>query len=196
MPQYIIIEGPIGSGKTYLVNQLKEKLRNYENIAFIPEYIETETGEEMLNLYLDRKINSSMFQFYILGYWDAMLNINKNKEMIIMERGPESGQCFIENIQLKEKVNEMANLIYQKYNFTKLGNFILDYPIDIEDIYQLIINSNKSQTDIRIYLNIPIIVTQCRIVKRKRRGEENYNTEYLTKVKDKLEMMCFNKTLK
>ena len=176
--RYIIIEGGIGAGKTTL-------LRNLERIfpgKYIYEYIETETGKEMLANYLKGKLSASAFQYYIANYWLNELDKNKNQPMIIMERGPLAGLAFCEikdfgTIQCYNAFVSYLKLIRKKFNIINLRFKVINDPINIREVEDLIKSSNDNLV---IFISASVDVLKERVLLRNRDGEATaYNNNFL-----------------
>ena len=93
-PHLIIIDGPVGAGKSSVINELTNRL----NALVIPEYIDDSDGVEKLNEYLnDKEHKAYEFQDYILDHYinyvqnESFIDRLNDVEYIIMERNPIEG---------------------------------------------------------------------------------------------------------
>lgn len=183
--RYIIIEGGIGAGKTTLLHSLERIFpANY-----IYEYIETQTGKEMLTNYLKGKLSASAFQYYIANYWLNELDKNKNQPMIIMERGPLAGLAFCEikdfgTIQCYNSFVSYLKLIMKKFNIINLRFKVINDPINIREVEDLIKSSNDNLV---IFISASADVLKERVLLRNRDGEATaYNNNFLMDNANKL----------
>ena len=155
IPTIVVLEGNIGAGKTTLLTFCK-----------IDAYVVLESVEEMLhpvNL-LELAYTNPFLSCIMKIMKQQMLNIlkNKNKSVILMERGIYSCEMFINvayihgNILLKERdllLLELKNVIHDLQIPPIPAGFI--------------------------YLDTPIVQCVENIHKRKRRGEEKLDRDYL-----------------
>ena len=183
--RYIIIEGGIGAGKTTLLHNLERIFPG----NYIYEYIETQTGKEMLANYLKGKLSASAFQYYIANYWLNELDKNKNQPMIIMERGPLAGLAFCEvkdfgTIQCYNSFVSYLKLIMKKFNIINIRFKVINDPINIREVEDLIKSTNDNLV---IFISASADVLKERVVLRNRDGEVTaYNNNFLMDNANKL----------
>lgn len=183
--RYIIIEGGIGAGKTTLLHNLERIFPG----NYIYEYIETQTGKEMLANYLKGKLSASAFQYYIANYWLNELDKIKNQPMIIMERGPLAGLAFCEvkdfgTIQCYNSFVSYLKLIMKKFNIINIRFKVINDPINIREVEDLIKSTNDNLV---IFISASADVLKERVVLRNRDGEATaYNNNFLMDNANKL----------
>ena len=176
--RYIIIEGGIGAGKTTLLHALERIFPG----CFIYEYIESETGKEMLSNYLKGKLSPSSFQYYIANYWLNELEKNKNNQLIFMERGPLAGLAFCERKDFgsEDCYNSFVSylkLIMKKFNIVNLRFKVINDPIDIREVETLIKTSNENLV---LFISTSADILKERVLLRNRDGEASaYNNNFL-----------------
>lgn len=170
--QFISIEGNIGSGKSTIVNLLKEKFSNNSEIIFLEEPIyewnditDLEGTTILTKFYEDQK--SYSFAFQMMAYI-SRLNMIKNiiKEnkykIIITERCLNTDRyVFAKMLYDFKNINEIEYNIYLKW----FNSFLDIYPEN---------TLNKI-----IYLKTSPEVCYFRVNKRNRTGENNISLEYL-----------------
>lgn len=194
---YILsITGPIGSGKSTLIKNLKQHLSKTYKVITIPEYIDGDPifGLEMLKRFINGNISSLTFQSYILDYYNNILK-DISSEIVLIEKLPyDSVYCFgsvaVKNKQLTQQEFDVLvdklkilkvdlptyNLNLKVLNTDSLNN-ILNKSINIvnEDL-------SKGITKRAIYLKCNLEVCKKRIMLRNRSGEDNYSSEYLQQI--------------
>ena len=181
MTRYIILEGPIGTGKSYLLTKLS---KYYDKATFIGEYIEEEAGKQEFAAFREGRISTSDFQYYILNYWKRKLEFNE-PGTYFLERGPLAGLAFCDSSSMKNY-----------YNFEKE---ILDFMKNINMLHFTVIriNSGKGLSDylnvidttpgnIVLFLERPAEECMNNIAKRGRYGEGTYTTEFIRSNSEKL----------
>ena len=165
----ISIDGNIGSGKSTLVADLKERLGNDKNICFLQEPIDLwntirdENDVTILENYYKDQVKYA-FTFQMMAYISrlSMLKreINKNKyDIIITERSTNTDRyVFAKMLYDEKKIDKIQYEIYLKW----FDEFISEIP-QIEVIY------------IRTFPH----VAHERVKKRAREGESVIELEYL-----------------
>ena len=86
VPRVIVLNGPVGVGKTTILNELKAHL---PNCYIVSEYIDVlDNAETKLKDYLEGSITAVDFQDYILDYYESIANQLKdsNYNYILVER--------------------------------------------------------------------------------------------------------------
>jgi deoxyadenosine/deoxycytidine kinase len=173
----VSIEGNIGSGKSTIINYLKNYQKNNSNIVFVDEPV-----SEWLNIKIDNKNalelfyenqKENSFWFQILAYITRLRNLLE----------------VIENNQNKIIICERS-IYTDKYVFAKMlyeSGFIKE----IEwKTYSYWFDTFKSKTSLDLIIYVNTEPTECynRIIKRNRQEEINkISKEYLT--------LCHNKHL-
>ena len=91
MPKVICLHGPVGCGKTTLLNQLKQYL---PNTYIVPEYIDAlDDAKTKLQQYLDGTYSAFKFQNYILDYFEQIADSLEHStyDYVFVERCPVEG---------------------------------------------------------------------------------------------------------
>ena len=99
-PRVICLSGPVGCGKTTLLNQLKDDL---PNSYIVPEYIDAlDDAKTRLQLYLDGYYPAFMFQNYILDYFESVTKTlqDSSYDYVFVERCPVEGILFFAKLDL------------------------------------------------------------------------------------------------
>jgi deoxyadenosine/deoxycytidine kinase len=170
--QVISIEGNIGSGKSTIINILKEKFLNNPEIVFLQEPvlewndIKDKNGINILTKFYEEQEKYS-FAFQMMAYI-SRLNIIKNiiKEnkykIIITERCLNTDRyVFAKMLYDSGKLNEIEYKIYLNW----FDSFLDIFP-------------EKTQNKI-IYLKTSPNICFERVNRRNREGESNISLEYL-----------------
>lgn len=165
----IVIDGNIGSGKTTLIEILKEKYKNDANIIFLREPVDEwedikdEHGETMLQkFYADQP--KYAFSFQMMAYISRLAllieTMNKHPDAIIIsERSLHTDKHVFAKMLYETKVMEEVNYkIYCKW-FSKF--------------------SEKCLVDKWVYLHADPSVCCERVAKRSRKGEDVIPLDYL-----------------
>ena len=100
MPKVIALNGPVGVGKTTLLNEFKTYLHN---CYIVPEYIDVlNDAETNLSNYLNGLMPAFDFQNYILDYFETVANQLKNSsyDYIFVERTPVEGILYFAKLDL------------------------------------------------------------------------------------------------
>lgn len=169
MVKIISIEGNIGSGKSTLINQLKNKF-NFNFVIYLPEpvdlwnEIKDSSGVTILEKYYKDKLRYS-FSFQMMAYITRLSQI-KN----CIENSPD------ETIIITERC-----LYTDRYVFAKML-YDTGFIEEIEyTIYIRWFDEFKKYTEITniIYIQTTPQVCVERIHKRNRKGEENIPLDYL-----------------
>ena len=185
--RYIIIEGGIGAGKTTLLNILQQ--RYYPDSRFIYEYIEEDTGKKMLKNFLERKITSITFQYYIANYWLNKLKENSSSNLTFLERGPLAGIAFCKenDFNSKQYYNDFISFlkfIMIENEITKLKFICINSNESINNVLNII---NSTNDNLVLFIAASSKLLRERVIKRGREGEvEGYNTEFLIENANKL----------
>ena len=189
-PRVIVLNGPVGVGKTTLLNELKQAL---PNCFVVYEYIDIlDDAETKLKLYLEGSITAVDFQDCILDYYELVAKKLKdsNYDYILVERSPVEGIVFFAKLDLLNHRLTQAQYDYlfqraQSLNF--YPNSLTDNAITISTEYippnqltQLIITM-LSDFDIGIIkLRASLPTLKQRIQQRGRLCEiEHYTDNYL-----------------
>ena len=189
-PRVIVLNGPVGVGKTTLLNELKTYLHN---CYFVSEYIDVlDDAETKLKNYLEGSISALEFQDYILDYYESIANQLKdsNYDYILVERSPVEGIVFFAKLDLMNHRLTQAQydyLLTRAQSISFYPNSLIDNAITISTEYmppnqitELII-SIISDFDIRIIkLRASLITLKQRIQQRGRQCElEHYTDNYM-----------------
>jgi deoxyadenosine/deoxycytidine kinase len=169
MSQIISIEGNIGSGKSTILQHLKECFKTTENIIFLEEpvdiweTIKDENGTTILTKFYENQEKYS-FAFQMMAYI-SRLSILKNtiKEnpnaIIITERCLNTDRyVFAKMLYDNKKIEEIEYQIYLKW---------------FDEFCDIIQNSKM------IYMKTNPEICYERIAKRNRTGESNISIDYL-----------------
>ena len=173
MPYILSIEGNIGSGKSTILNYLKENNEN-KDIIFLKEPVhiwETIKDEEnktiIENFYQDAKKYGFMFQ--IMAFATRMqilkdtIKENPNCKIIVCERSILADQhVFASMLHDDNIIDTMGFTIYQMM----ANNYMKDYPLNGI-----------------IYIDAEPNICMERIEQRNREGESNIELSYLGKCK-------------
>lgn len=169
-PTIVSIEGNIGSGKSTLVETLKDIFKSRSDICFLDEPVETwnsiqdKNGKNIIEKYYENQ-EKYAFSFQMMAYISRIsllrkaLKNSKNK-LIITERSIFTDRnVFAKMLYDDDKIQEVEFVIYNKW----FDEFINDIP-DINVIY----------------LQVKPEIAMERVIKRNRPGE-NINLEYLSR---------------
>jgi len=170
-PRIVSFEGNIGSGKTTLVKQLKERYANHPGILFLEEPVDVwerikQDGKTILQLFYGNPRKYS-FAFQVLAYrtrsnliQEALVN-NPDVKLILMERSLEAD-----------------NEIFAKMLFEQGLMESCEY-----DIYKTIADpdNNEYYVDGIVWLRTEPEVCLERVQTRGREGEEKMSLHYLEK---------------
>ena len=129
MPRVIALNGPVGAGKTTILNLLKLHL---PNCYIIPEYFEAlDDAEDRLKANLEGRMPAFDFQNYILDYFESVANELKNSSYnyIIVERSPVEGIEFFAKLDV---INERMSLTQYDYLLNRARSLTF-YPNPFED---------------------------------------------------------------
>ena len=165
----ISIDGNIGSGKSTLIERLKQKLEGNTNYIFLPEPIDIwnsikdEEGHTILEkFYIDQ--NKYSFSFQIMAYI-SRLSIIRNvvkknpTAIIITERSLYTDKfIFAKMLYDSKQIEDINYKIYEKW----FDEFIDEYPV------------HKT-----VYLKTTPEIAYSRILKRNRHGEETIKLDYI-----------------
>ena len=169
MSQIISIEGNIGSGKSTILNSLKQHFKNNENIIFLQEPVaEWDKIRDKNNITILSKFYENQkkysFAFQMMAYI-SRLSLLKDT----IEKNPNS--IIITERCLNTDRHVFAKMLYDSGN--------------LEDIeYQIYLQwfdhfSNIMKIQKIIYLKTDPNTCHCRINKRNRDGESNISIDYL-----------------
>lgn len=190
VPRVIVLNGPVGVGKTTLLNELKTHLHN---CYVVSEYIDVlDDAETKLKLYLEGSISALEFQDYILDYYESIANQLKdsNYDYILVERSPVEGIVFFAKLDLMNHrltQTQYDYLLTRAQSISFYPNSLIDNAITISTEYmspnqitELII-SIISDFDIRIIkLRASLTTLKQRIQQRGRQCElEHYTDNYM-----------------
>lgn len=204
MPYILSISGPIGSGKSSLIKNLIKTFNKQYKIITIPEFIDGDPifGLEMLNRFIENKISSMTFQYYILDYYERILtNIDiSNIDIILIEKLPyDSVKCFSKIAYYNSKISEseFETLNKKLLEVEKLCEYLPNYLNDMTVLnidnktQQEVLNNSIDiiRDDIKKNIQKRIILLNCNLETcenhisiRNRIGEDKYSTEYLKTV--------------
>lgn len=183
-PIIISIEGNIGSGKSTILEELRNKYKNNVNIAFIKEPVdEWETIKDINNKTMLQKFYSEptkyAFSFQMMAYISRLnaikntIDNNPQAKIFITERCLYTDKhVFALMLYKEDHIEEVDYQIYNKW----FDSFAKDYPI------------NKI-----IYINTNPNICYERIEKRSRIGENTIQLEYLSDCHKHHEIMIHEK---
>ena len=158
----VTIEGNIGSGKSTVINRLKELLKDNTNVIFLDEPVSSwekfvdKEGKSMIEkFYFDQKTYA--FPFQIMAYSTRLIAlrdaIKENPNAIIVTERSLYTDKYI-----------FAKMMYDDGNISEI-----DYKI-YSNMYEHFINDFKLKKV--IYINSEPNVCYERIIKRNRKGED------------------------
>ena len=191
MPRVIVINGPVGCGKTSLLNELKTLL---PNSYIIPEYIDVLTDANTnLENYLNGYMTAFDFQDYILDYYESVANclFDSSFDFVFIERSPyEAIQVFAKLALLNDKLTQAQyDSLYQRAQLMSFYpnpsnnesiTLCTDYMTPHELAQQVITTINDFDNIAIINLRASLPVLKNRIEKRGRECEiEHYTDDYL-----------------
>ena len=184
MKKIISIDGNIGSGKSTLVEYLKQNLTSFEdfNIVYLQEPVDTwsticDENESILEkFYRDPKRYA--FSFQMMAYITRLSDIRK------MYKESPDNTIIITERSLHTDYNIFAKMLYESGKIEEI-----EYNIYCRWFYEFI-----EETDISgfIYLRIPPDICKQRIEKRNRKGEQNISIDYLQELHSFHEQWLFN----
>ena len=170
MPKIISIEGNIGSGKSSLVEAMREKYSTHPDICFLQEPVEEwkqvkdSNGMTIIEKYYANQ-NKYAFSFQMMAYISRLAQlrraIKKGYRIIVTERCVYTDKMVFAKMLYTD--NKIENVEYQIYN-KWFSEFIDEIP---EFRY--------------VYLHTSPTVAYNRVNKRARQGEENIPLDYLQK---------------
>lgn len=129
MPKVICLHGPVGCGKTTLLNQLKQYL---PNSYVVPEYIDAlDDAKTKLQQYLEGDYSAFKFQNYILDYFEQIADSLEHStyDYVFVERCPVEGILFFAKLDLINKRLTQAQydyLLKRSQSFTVFPNPLID----------------------------------------------------------------------
>lgn len=188
----IILEGGIGAGKSWMLNHLAEyytKKYNEDQVVKLPEYIEEKEGKLMFNKYKNQKISEEIFQWYILSYWNRVLDKKQEARIRLIERGPSAGFAFTSKEafctergwrEFKEALHECVN----KYIGKDFRMFVFTQRQPVEEIVRVIEQSGSRNIIIFFFFDIPTMLSG--ILERGRPEEKAISAEYLVELNKRL----------
>ena len=190
VPRVIVLNGPVGCGKTTILNELKAHL---PNCYIVSEYIDVlDNAETKLKDYLEGSITAVDFQNYILDYYESVANQLKDStyDYILVERSPVEGIVFFAKLDLINHRLTQAQydyLLTRAQSLTFYPNSLTDNAITISTDYmspnqitQLIISmiSDFKVGIVKLRASLPTL--KRRIQQRGRECElEHYTDNYL-----------------
>ena len=172
----ISIEGNIGTGKTTLINILKQKFGKRNNVIFVDEPLQQwldlkdSDGENILGkFYADQKRWSYSFQMHAF--------ITRSKA--ILEQNTEDNVIIIERSVITDR-NVFASLLNESGKIS-----VMEWQLYIEWFDWLTQHFSKVTTDKFIYLKANPEISYQRMVNRTRDEETNVPIDYLKQVAEK-----------
>jgi deoxyadenosine/deoxycytidine kinase len=173
-PRLVSIEGNIGAGKSTLIQKLKEKYAENDEIMFLQEPVDIWesikcpiTQKNMLQKFYENPSKYG-FSFQIMAFHtrlelikNAIANASENCKTIVMERSLDAdAEIFAKMLKENGILEDIEYQIYQKITLESLKEY---------------------SSDGIIWLNIPFETCYERIQKRARKGEEDISCDYLEK---------------
>lgn len=192
----VVITGPVGVGKTTILNEICKKLDGKVDYRIIPEYIDVlPDATDRLAKYLRGELPSFDFQRYVSSYYIEYLeriaeDITKDT-VLIFERVPDDALwCFIRMDQMKglltsqehQQLSMFINMTNEYFNlprYTKTPNqsaLIIksdELSINAKIAAEFIIDSIHTKIVIGLFNDVQICYD--RVLKRARPGEDSYN---------------------
>tara|TARA_B100000123_G_scaffold134123_2_gene98940 strand:+ start:3318 stop:4088 length:771 start_codon:yes stop_codon:yes gene_type:complete len=171
----ISIEGNIGSGKSTVVHNLEQKLKNNQDYVFLREpvdiwqSIKDQYGKTILEKFYENQDKYS-FAFQVMAY--------ATRTAILQEAIRKNPQC---KYVLCERSLEADNRIFAKMLFDDNKMEKVEY-----EIYEYFYKTRKQDMNLDAVIYIDADAETCleRIKKRSRNGETNISLEYLQNCKD------------
>lgn len=166
------IEGNIGAGKSTLIEFLKDKLVNDENIIFVSEpldmwqNIQDNNGVNMLTKFYENQ-DKYAFPFQVMAFATRLLKM-KNE----MKKKPKAKIIICER-SLEADYNIFAKMLHDD---GKIETINYNVYLQFYELYK-----DEFPTKGLIYINANPETCQSRINKRNRSGEEGIPLEYLQK---------------
>jgi deoxycitidine kinase/deoxyguanosine kinase len=166
------IEGNIGAGKTTIIELLKDKLINDENIIFVSEpldmwqTIQDDNGVNMLTKFYENQ-DKYAFPFQVMAFATRILKM-KNE----MKKKPNAKIIICER-SLEADYNIFAKMLHDD---GKIETINYNVYLQFYELYK-----DEFPTKGLIYINANPETCQSRINKRNRTGEESIPIEYLQK---------------
>lgn len=172
-PIIISIEGNIGAGKTTILDQLQEYMKDNKRVAFLREPVDVwekikdkKTGETVLQKFYANK-EKYAFPFQVMAYstrLSAIRNILKQDyDVIVCERSLEADKhIFAKMLHHDGLIDDVS---FQIYN-----HFYQEY-------------SEDCSLSAIVYIDADAEVCHRRVGKRSRTGESEISLEYLQKCK-------------
>jgi deoxynucleoside kinase len=159
-PVIVSIDGNIGSGKSTLVEHLRERYEGHPKICFLQEPVEmwntitSKDGETILSMYYGNQ-KKYAFAFQMMAYISRLVllreALKKDYDFIVTERSVFTDKnVFAKMLYDDEKIEEVEYAIYNKW----FDEFLADMP-----------------TAAIIYVHTDPAVAEERVVKRSREGE-------------------------
>ena len=170
MTKIITVDGNIGSGKSTLIQVMKNYYKDNKKIGFVDEPVELwslikdSSGKNIIeHFYEDQEKWAFCFQMtaYISRLEELRKTLRDNYDFIFCERS-----IFTDK-------NIFAKLLYQDFKINEIEYKIYNMWFDSF--------SNDFSNPIKIYIKTDPEVCYQRILKRSRTGEENICKEYLTR---------------
>lgn len=170
MTKIITVDGNIGSGKSTLIQVMKDYYKDNEKIGFVDEpvdlwsLIKDSSGKNIIqHFYEDQEKWAFCFQMtaYISRLEELRKTLRDNYDFIFCERS-----IFTDK-------NVFAKLLYQDFKINEIEYKIYNMWFDSF--------SKDFLNPIKIYIKTEPEVCYQRILKRSRTGEENICKEYLTR---------------
>ena len=188
-PKVICLSGPVGCGKTTLLNILKNQLLF---CYVVPEYIDAlDDAKTKLQQYLDGTYSAFEFQNYILDYFEQVADDFKGCDLylyVLVERCPVEGILFFAKLDL-----DNGRLTQTQYDYLlNRAQSLTFYPNPLTDNCATLNTDDKTPCQIAdlVYSLIPrfrliklkasLDTIKARIQQRGRECElEHYNDDYL-----------------
>ena len=193
----VVITGPVGVGKTSIVNEVIKYLddRNV-NYILVPEYIDVlPDANDRLTSYLQGKISSYDFQRYVSVYYAQYLKQIAEritpKTILIFERVPDDALwCFVKMDYMKGLISpderEMLSKVINKmnvflnlpsYNMAKNQAALIVKSDELVNNAKVVANFICDSAYDRIVIGLFNDTKICheRVLNRARPGEEAYN---------------------
>ena len=112
MNHIVSISGPVGTGKSTVLNLLADELSKTRSVKVIREYIDVMMdGTDKLNDYLCGDMSAYDFQDYILDYFDMSSWLLNRYDYILCERNPVEGVLFFARLDVDN--NRMSTYQYE-----------------------------------------------------------------------------------
>jgi len=179
----ISIEGPVGAGKTTLIENIEKRLNNFKSVGediFSYTHFQSKDGFDynpLLEMYSKPKENTVAAQIHLM---DSC--VRNQKEKMPMLKAAELDLSF--HVVTDRCFFSCPVFIYLAFENGYISAFTRDFLLNL---HEQMVHQNKVQhPDLKIYLNPPVDDCVRDIKRRQRTGEEIIDAEHLTRLSNLL----------